>query len=75
MPMQKFQVFEETKGADCVHLITELESNVSYVISVSAVCGEAGSSVFSEPVEIKCKPRTAVDVANRIKPMYKTKYL
>ena len=64
----EFSSVEETKGTDCVHIITELESSVSYMISVSAVCGEAGRSVFSEPVEIKCKPRTAVDVANRLNP-------
>ena len=59
---------EETKSEHCIHVINHLESNVSYMISVSAVCGEAGSSVFSEPVELKCKLRTAVDVANRLNP-------
>ena len=59
---------EETKGEHCIHVIKNLERNLSYIISVSAVCGEAGKSVFSEPVEIKCKPRTAVDVANHLNP-------
>ena len=58
---------EETKGSHCMHAIHGLKINTTCTISVSAVCGEAGDSIFSDPVEIEYRPRIAIQVANRVK--------
>ncbi|XP_072163209.1 verrucotoxin subunit beta-like [Diadema setosum] len=42
----------ETKGNVCLCTIDDLDSGTTYKISVSALCGTAKDSAFSEPVEI-----------------------